>query len=78
MVNVDAAIYLESRQMGCGVVSCDHRVSFFQTCGCFFQRVTDPDLVEALADRYMLSCASSNGHCGILERTRMSPRGEGG
>jgi hypothetical protein len=51
MVNVDAAIFASSRQMGAGIVIRDHNGSNLAACRKLYEEVTLPELTEARALR---------------------------
>jgi hypothetical protein len=48
-VNIDAAIFASTRQMGVGVVVRDHNGNFIAACGERFDEVIIPEMAEALA-----------------------------
>jgi hypothetical protein len=51
MVNVDAAVFQKVNQMGLGVVIRDHRGEFLAACKQGIDKVTNPELAEAIASR---------------------------
>jgi ribonuclease HI len=60
-VNVDAAIFSSSRQMGIGVVIRNHMGECLTACSELLAEVTSPELAEALAVRRALSLADEEG-----------------
>ena len=66
MVNVDAAIFTASRQMGAGIVVRDHMGSCIAASCSSIAAITVPELAEALAVRLALSFAKDEGMDNIL------------
>jgi hypothetical protein len=61
LVNVDAAMFAESRQMGAVIIARDHTGSCIAACCERSNDVTKPELPEALAIRRALSFAHKEG-----------------
>ena len=61
MVNVDAAIFASSRQMGAGIVIRDHAGNCIASCRSLLPAITIPELAEAHAIRIDLSFAREEG-----------------
>jgi hypothetical protein len=66
LVNVGAAMFTSSRQMGAGIVARDHSGSFLAAWSEISEDVLIPDLAEALAVRRALSCALEEGFSRII------------
>jgi ribonuclease HI len=49
MVNVDAAAFQKANRMGLGVVITDHRGEFLAACKQGIDKVTNPELAEAIS-----------------------------
>jgi hypothetical protein len=60
-VNVDAALFTSSRQMGIGVVIRSHTSECLIACSELLMEVTTPELAEALALRRVVSLAGDEG-----------------
>ena len=56
-INVDAAIFSSSHQMGIGVVTWNHTGECLAACSEIQEEVTVPEMAEALAVRHALSGA---------------------
>jgi ribonuclease HI len=65
-VNVDAAIFSSSRQMGAGIVARDHTGSYLVACGERSDDVMMPELAEALAIRRAVFFAREEGFSKII------------
>jgi hypothetical protein len=61
MINVDAALFSASKNMGAGIVVHDHNGDFVVACCDKFPNVTVPEMAEAIAVRRALSFAKSEG-----------------
>ena len=59
MVNVDAAVFAESNRMGIGLVIRDHRANFLAACRQGFDRITEPEITEAIAFRHAVYFVSA-------------------
>jgi hypothetical protein len=66
LVNVDAAIFASTRQMGVGVVTRDHNGAFVAACGERYAEVVEPELAEALALRRAVLFASEEGFTKVI------------
>jgi hypothetical protein len=60
-VNVDAALFTSSRQMGTGVVIRNHNGECLLACSELRDEVTSPEIAEALACRRAVSLAAEEG-----------------
>ena len=58
MVNVDAAIFHKTNRMGLGIVIRDHKGDFLAACRQGIDRITNPELAEAIAFRQAILFAS--------------------
>ena len=65
-INVDAALFSSSRQMGTGVVIRNHNGVCLLACSELQQEVTTPELAEALAFRRAVSLACEEGYDKVL------------
>jgi ribonuclease HI len=65
-VNVDAALFASSRQMGIGVVIRNHRGDCLTACSELHNEVTAPEIAEALACRRAVSLAVEEGFDKII------------
>ena len=59
MVNVDVAVFAESNRMGIGLVIRDHRANFLAACRQGFDRITEPEITEAIAFRHAVYFVSA-------------------
>lgn len=66
MLNVDAAVRSDSERMGAGAVIRDHQGRYLAACRQVFDRVTSPELAEAIAVRHALSFALQAGFDGLV------------
>jgi ribonuclease HI len=60
-INVDAALFLAARRMGCGIVMRDHSGSFILSVSEGIQEFPAPELAEAIAVRRGLAVAKERG-----------------
>jgi ribonuclease HI len=65
-VNVDAALFTSSKQMGAGVVIRDHNGLCLAACGERSDNVTMPEMAEALAIRRAVVFAREEGFSNII------------
>jgi ribonuclease HI len=65
-INVDAAIFASSRQMGSGVVIRDHNGVCLTACSERVDEVVTPEIAEALAMRRAMSLAKDEGFSKII------------
>jgi hypothetical protein len=66
LVNVDAAIFSASKQMGAGIVARDHTGNCIAACGERSDNVVTPELAEALAVRKAALFALDEGFSKII------------
>jgi ribonuclease HI len=66
LVNVDAATFSSTRQMGIGVVVRDHQGTFVASCGEHRDEVTNAELAEALALRRVVAFACDEGYSRVI------------
>jgi hypothetical protein len=57
LLNVDAAIFTDTRWMGAGVVARDHTGAFLAGLGELYDNVVIPEVAEAFAVRHAISFA---------------------
>jgi hypothetical protein len=65
-INIDAAIFTSSRQMGSGVVIRDHNGVYLTACSERVDEVVTPEIAEALAMRRAMSLAKDEGFSKII------------
>ena len=58
MMNVDAALFPKTNRMGLGIVCRNHRGEFLAACRQGFDKITNPELAEAIAFRQAILFAS--------------------
>jgi hypothetical protein len=65
MINVDAAIFSQSKLMGSGVLIRDHSGVCLAATHAFFERVSSSELAEAKAVKtcYFLCAGTGGWHC---------------
>jgi hypothetical protein len=66
MVNVDAAMFNQSRRMGIGVVIRDHNGKCLAACSEHQEEVATLEIAEAVAMRRALSLAAEEGFANII------------
>lgn len=66
MINVDVAIFSDSKRMGIGVLSRNHLGLVLATCRRYVNRVENPELGEAIAMRHALIFAEEAGFQNIV------------
>jgi ribonuclease HI len=66
MVNVDAAMFNQSRRMCIGVVIRDHNGKCLAACSEHQEEVATPEIAEAVAMRRVLSLAAEEGFANII------------
>jgi hypothetical protein len=66
LVNVDAAIFTSSKQMGAGIVIRDHMGLCLAACGERSDNVTMPEMAEALAIRRAIVFAREEGFLDVI------------
>jgi hypothetical protein len=66
LVNVDAATFATTRQIGVGVVVPDHSGTFRAACGERHNEVISPELAEALALCHAVSFAIDGGYSRVI------------
>jgi hypothetical protein len=65
-INIDAAIFASSRQMGSGVVICDHNGVFLTACSKQFDEVVTHEIAKAPTMRKAMNFAKDEGYSKIL------------
>jgi ribonuclease HI len=65
-INCDAALFSSSRRMGLGVVIRNHIGQYVAACRELHEKVTTPEVVEAMALRRALSLAGDEGFSKIM------------
>ncbi|TVU45008.1 hypothetical protein EJB05_04476, partial [Eragrostis curvula] len=58
MVNVDAAVFQKDNRMGMGIVIRDHKGDFLAACRQGVDKITNPEVAEAIAFRRAVLFAS--------------------
>jgi hypothetical protein len=66
LVNVDAATFFVTRQMGIGIVVRDHHRTFIAACGERRDEVSNAELAEALALRRAVAFACDEGYSKVI------------